>query len=113
MLEIFKRLLALSDVTKANLVFLTGPDALKIEYALFMHDLEDYASIYDPGTHTGKFEKVVRKLKNNACYNFTGPMVPFLRNSTTHEKKTIFESIRRETISEHWTKVIRKGIGKI
>mmetsp|Transcript_26539 Transcript_26539/g.31309 ORF Transcript_26539/g.31309 Transcript_26539/m.31309 type:complete len:366 (+) Transcript_26539:60-1157(+) len=111
-LEIFKRLLALSDVSTVKLVFLTGPEALKRGYAEFMHGLEDYATIFDGGTHTGMFGKVVRKLKTQKHFDISTDIVPFPRNSTTPEQIHVKERIEREMNTVHWTKIPRIGIPK-
>jgi hypothetical protein len=63
MLNIFKGLMALKDVSMVKLVFLTGPDALKFGYWRALDPkYETCKKTFTVGYHTGRYGKRIQKL---------------------------------------------------
>ncbi|KAL7484203.1 hypothetical protein ACHAW6_009843 [Cyclotella cf. meneghiniana] len=104
--EIFKRLQALQTLEKPNVVFVTGPDALKHGYgnALGWPD-----NLFEEGIHKSKkFNKTATKFSKTQSYT-TNPniinmekIVPW--NET--ENVTVRERIERQSGVVHWTKQV-------
>lgn len=115
MLQIFSNLLELKDVSLVKLVKLTGPEALRRGYSIFLEN-SDRKDIYGNGTHTGKLGKVVRKITyENMKLGYVldryvvmnlGEKVPFPRNSTTLITRQ--ERIEIEMKTTHWKEVVKK-----
>ncbi|KAL7515796.1 hypothetical protein ACHAWX_000872 [Stephanocyclus meneghinianus] len=104
--EIFKRLQDLQTLEKPQVVFVTGPDALKHGYGNALGWPEN---LFEEGTHQSKkFNKTATKLKKTDTYTINpniidmGKIVPW--NET--QNVTVRERIERQSGVIHWTKQV-------
>lgn len=106
MYEIFYRLYTLDFVDRPNVVFVTGPDAIKFGYgrATLGWTVEDAPDVFAPGVHQCKWNKTVRKLHNKP-YDYLKQldmkeMVTW--NETSTQKMTRKEKINLHHGMKHW-----------
>jgi hypothetical protein len=114
MLEIQKRVFALTNISKPKVVFTTGPDALKHGFGNAQYWQDKF---FEKGeTSIGMASKVVRKVNKN---NTTGIIDPragpwFGEIVTSHVHNETMNMTRKERTQKesgvmHWTKTVYKG----
>ena len=113
MLEILNRLVSLDNLGRPDVVFVTGPDAVKHAYGRFLNWQE---GIFGRGTYRGMHSKVVRKIglgeKRTDAYirrRFGGTGQEMVAWNAT-VSVTRQERAELESGVIHWTKVIGRTL---
>jgi len=105
-LEILKRVLDLPDITKPNLVFTTGPDALKHAYGKCFSWSKDH-DIFADGVYHGCYNTTARKIGHEHydeyVYQTINDMVEVNVPGQGMRNMTVRQQLKHDAGQKHWT----------
>eukprot|EP00584_Thalassiosira_punctigera_P011802 CAMPEP_0172548362 /NCGR_PEP_ID=MMETSP1067-20121228/17669_1 /TAXON_ID=265564 ORGANISM="Thalassiosira punctigera, Strain Tpunct2005C2" /NCGR_SAMPLE_ID=MMETSP1067 /ASSEMBLY_ACC=CAM_ASM_000444 /LENGTH=417 /DNA_ID=CAMNT_0013335569 /DNA_START=160 /DNA_END=1413 /DNA_ORIENTATION=- len=102
--EIFDRLSKLEFIERPNVVFVTGPDAVKFGYgrATLGWTIRDSPDVFAPGIHQCRWGKTVTKLYSGKYINQLDMEEMVMWNNTSTEKMTRKAKINKHHGMMHW-----------